>query len=116
MAQTIILLFKEEYSSGWTNFFEEILSYLQKGSVGFVDMFLRMMETIDECVVSKVINRTTLDVARNTDIKNFMRQRANNNLFEAFYSIINSFYKVNPEITNFCLTVVSSFIGKNLLI
>eukprot|EP01091_Cochliopodium_minus_P020858 TRINITY_DN9257_c0_g1_i1.p1 TRINITY_DN9257_c0_g1~~TRINITY_DN9257_c0_g1_i1.p1 ORF type:complete len:199 (+),score=37.56 TRINITY_DN9257_c0_g1_i1:78-674(+) len=97
LAQTIVLLFREEYNGLWTNFFDEMFSYLNKGGLGMMDMFLRIMDTVDECIASKLINRSQIENAKNSDLKNFMRSNANKNLFEAFYSIVNTFHQSQPD-------------------
>jgi hypothetical protein len=53
LAQTLVLLFMQEFPNAWPTFFDELLSMLS--SSGYhKDMFLRVMDTIDEMVVSKV--------------------------------------------------------------
>ena len=61
----LILLFINEYPSGWPTFFKELFEILQVGPV-MVDMFLRIIETIDRLVVSTETIRSTGEVAQNT--------------------------------------------------
>ena len=114
-AQTLVILFKEEYSGLWSNFFDEMFVLLQKGGLGMVDMFLRIMDTVDESIASRLINRTMIENAKNSQLKDFMRLRVNKNLFEAFYTIIHSFNQSQPNLAKHCLKIVSKFISNNLL-
>jgi len=61
------MLFSMEYPEGWPTFFNEMFEILQVGPV-MVDMFLRIIETIDRLVVCTETVRSTGEIAHNTQI------------------------------------------------
>lgn len=65
-AQVLVLLFHLEYPEGWPTFFSELLELLSVGPV-MVDMFLRIIETIDRLVVSsETIRPSSSGIAQHT--------------------------------------------------
>ena len=60
-------MFVEEYPESWPSFFKDLFDTLQGGPV-MVDMFLRIVETIDRLVVATDTVRSTGQLAQNTSI------------------------------------------------
>lgn len=67
-AEVITIVFRIEYSENrWDDFFAKLISIASSGEEA-IDMFLRILITIDEQVVSRYFERTKEELARNTFI------------------------------------------------
>lgn len=64
-AQVIVLTFKSEYPDHWPTFFQELFSLLQLGPV-LIDMFLRIMDSIDRLIVNSEVIRSNGEMAQHT--------------------------------------------------
>ena len=104
----LVLLFKAEYPENWPTFFNnDVLSMLQIGGIGGVDgadlgahiptqiimldFFLRMLQTIDEEVVSTDVPRSNSEAAHNTTIVPYS--------FSSISFLIFKLIKINRKIT-----------------
>eukprot|EP01117_Protostelium_nocturnum_P002827 TRINITY_DN13746_c0_g1_i1.p1 TRINITY_DN13746_c0_g1~~TRINITY_DN13746_c0_g1_i1.p1 ORF type:complete len:965 (-),score=282.39 TRINITY_DN13746_c0_g1_i1:38-2932(-) len=101
-AQIVALLFKVEYPQSWPTFFSDITSSLSL-STSSVDMFLRVMNNIDDEIINQEMLRNTEEVARSAEIKDYIRDHAIVELASTWYSILETFKSTNPSICSSCL-------------
>eukprot|EP01080_Neovahlkampfia_damariscottae_P006828 gene6828-10993_t len=89
LCEVLVYYFRFQYSEKmWPNFFKDIFSTLNSGVV-YVEMFLRILNTIDELIV--VPDISTLNKKernRNTLVKDIMRDDAVPTIIEFFYSVL----------------------------
>jgi len=109
-AQVLVIFFKATYPQEWPTFFTDILSYLHLGP-SLIDIFLRIMRSIDEEVVSNEVPRNTTEVAHNVQIKDYMRIQAVKDLTQTWHRILSSYGSVSAEICRDCLDVLRRYIG-----
>jgi exportin-T len=64
-AQTLVALFKIMYPANWPTFFKELFATLNQGERA-VDMYVRILDAIDNEIVSRLIDRAKDDHLRNT--------------------------------------------------
>ncbi len=107
-AQSLTLLFVAEYPSGWPTFFEELLQLLPR-HVMHVDMFLRVLDTIDEQVVSTEFPRTPAEIHRNSGLKDAMRAAAIPSIVQAWFGILSSCQQASPKLVVQTLYVMKKY-------
>ncbi|KAL2651855.1 hypothetical protein R1flu_019983 [Riccia fluitans] len=86
LAQIIVILIGIDYPAEWPSVFLDILSQLSKGPT-VVDMFCRVLNTLDEEVISLDFPRTAGEVAAATRVKDAMRQQCISQIVGAWYSL-----------------------------
>jgi hypothetical protein len=64
-SQLLVSIFRIEYSENrWDNFFKDLFKILNNGEEG-IDMFLRIMKSIDDDIVARIYEKTKEDQKRN---------------------------------------------------
>jgi exportin-T len=109
-AQSLTLLFVAEYPAGWSTFFEELLQLLPRHPM-HVDMFLRVLDTIDEQVVSTEFPRTQPEIVRNSNLKDAMRATAVPGIVQAWFGILSSCQQSNPKLVVQTLHVMKKYVA-----
>ncbi|KYQ90623.1 armadillo-like helical domain-containing protein [Tieghemostelium lacteum] len=109
-AQVVVLLFKQEYPDQWPEFFDEFLGTLNSGPLS-IDMFLRILKSIDEEVVSFDVYRSQTELAQNTFIKDTLRDRAIVRIVKAWYDILAHYQQVSPTLINMTLQNIKYYVG-----
>ncbi|CAG8633550.1 24667_t:CDS:10 [Dentiscutata erythropus] len=117
-SHTLTLLFVQIYLSLWPNFFDEFLALLQinaingsKTNVRTIDIFLRILLSIDEEVANLSVPREKEDAQRNTAIKDFMRRNDVQKLATAWYDILKDYCTRNQDVAEMCLKIVGLYIS-----
>ncbi|CAG8609589.1 11241_t:CDS:10 [Funneliformis caledonium] len=117
-AHTLTLLFIQMYPSDWHDFFDQFLELLQtntvngsKTNIRTVDIFLRILMSIDEEVANIVVPRGKDQAHRNTAIKDNMRAGDIQKLTSTWYEILSDYRARNPEIAEMCLKVIGLYIA-----
>jgi exportin-T len=82
-------MFVKEFPNNWPTFFDELIAMTALSAL-HKDMFLRVMDTIDEVVVSLDLARTPAEIARNTVLKDAMRVTAIPKVVATWFSILSS--------------------------
>jgi len=109
-AQVLVLVFKIDYPQDWTTFFVQLLSLVPRGPV-MVDMFLRIMKTIDDEIISNELSRNNTNVAISNRIKDSMRERCINSIVSAWFEILTTYQSTMKEICRDCLENIKRYIG-----
>jgi len=115
LAQTIVQLFKIQYPENWPTFFDDLISLVDQSmnsprSEIIIDFFLRICSTIDEEVVSLLINRSSNELQKNTFIKDTMREGAVIKLVDYWFKILMANCQTNPAIANKCLNIIGQYV------
>jgi len=115
LAQTIVQIFKIQYPENWPTFFDDLVGLVDQAmntprSDIIIDFFLRICSTIDEEVVSLLINRTDNELQKNTFIKDTMREGAVMKLVEYWFKILMANCQTNPTIANKCLSIIGQYV------
>lgn len=113
-AQVFSLLFVKEYLTSWTNFPQDILKIVSGPDVvasssqsNGIDMYLRILESIDVEVVDRHFDKTPEFQSRCQCIKDTMRDQCVNDLVESWYYIL-----VSPNTNQPCLILCLKIIGR----
>ncbi|GAM23232.1 hypothetical protein SAMD00019534_064070 [Acytostelium subglobosum LB1] len=109
-AQIVVLLFKQEYPEQWPQFFNDFLSMLAIGP-NVIDIFLRILKSIDIEVVSFNVHRSTAELAHNTMIKDTMRDGAIKDIVSSWYEILVHYHQTNPHLANMALQNIKHYVG-----
>jgi exportin-T len=107
----IIVLFKNEYPTEWTTFFEELFGILQSQGTRSIKSFLQICTVLDEEVICHYIQRTPEELAKNSLIKDTMRDNAIPRLLNTWHSIFMSSYRMNPSIAKLCLQLFGLYVS-----
>ena len=106
----VVLIFRNEYLSSWSNFFEELVK-LKDINFNGIEAFLQISLLIDEEVVCKYIQRDANNLAKNTDIKDSMRVRDVSLLVENWWLIFQMHYQNNVAIGSKCLQLFGLYVS-----
>mmetsp|Transcript_73561 Transcript_73561/g.157660 ORF Transcript_73561/g.157660 Transcript_73561/m.157660 type:complete len:1027 (-) Transcript_73561:37-3117(-) len=109
LALVYVGLLKWDYLAGWSSGWRDLLSMLEKGP-NLVDMFLRVLVTFDQEVVSDEVPRTAEDRQHSQLIKHAMREADVMHLAESWYMILGTFRQTAPQLVVDCLKAISIYI------
>ncbi|KAF9969790.1 pre-tRNA nuclear export protein [Actinomortierella ambigua] len=119
-AHSVALLFRQTYLKSWPTFFKEMLSMIAplpntagKSNMRMVDLFLRILMSIDEEVVNTLTHRTMTkeENALNIDIKDRMREQDVPQLTAAWYELLAEYKDRSPEFAEFLLRIVGVYVA-----
>ncbi|KAH7291557.1 hypothetical protein KP509_29G021800 [Ceratopteris richardii] len=105
LAQIIVILICIDYPSGWSSVFLDLLSFLSKGP-GVLDMFCRVMNTLDEEVISLDYSRKPEEVLIATRIKDSMRQQCVTQIVGSCYNLVLAYKGVRPPLAGMVLDIL----------
>eukprot|EP00035_Acanthoeca_spectabilis_P030015 m.7342 g.7342 ORF g.7342 m.7342 type:complete len:955 (+) comp3951_c0_seq1:376-3240(+) len=111
VAQLLAAIFIYEFPDIWPQFFDDILSLIDVDAPASFDFFFRLLKAIDELVVDRAVTRSEDELARNTNLKDAMRQGANAKLAEAWDHCLRNLAGSYPQVAGLCLEVVALFIA-----
>ncbi|CAG8540097.1 13108_t:CDS:10 [Ambispora gerdemannii] len=117
-AHTLTLLFVQIYTTSWREFFDELLGLLRSTNSGVgqinvrtVDIFLRILLSIDEEVASLVVPRGKEENNRNTEIKDTMRTGDVQKITPTLYDILIDYRRQGQDIVQMCLKIIGLYIA-----
>lgn len=110
VAQITSLGFVTDYPHRWPSFFTDLIGILSP-SAKAVDIYLRVLLSVDSEVVDREIVHTFEEIQRNTVIKDAMREQSVLQLTETWYTILTQFQSSNPEVTCMCLDVIGKYVS-----
>mmetsp|Transcript_65594 Transcript_65594/g.212299 ORF Transcript_65594/g.212299 Transcript_65594/m.212299 type:complete len:1030 (+) Transcript_65594:63-3152(+) len=101
-------LVKSDYPSSWPTAWTDLISFLDKGP-HLIDMFLRVLTTFDQEVISEEVLRTPEEKQRAHTIKHAMREGDVARLAECWFVVLGSCQATAPQLVSECLKVVAAF-------
>ncbi|GMI93678.1 PAUSED [Hibiscus trionum] len=102
LSQVLVTLIYFEYPLIWSSVFVDFLPHLSKGVV-VIDMFSRILNALDDELVSMDYPRTPEEVAVAGRVKDAMRNQCVPQIVRAWYDIVSMYRNSDPEI---CATVL----------
>ncbi|XP_074646295.1 exportin-T-like [Tubulanus polymorphus] len=109
-AQVFSLVFITDYPHRWLTFLTDLLQTMSLGQVA-VDFYLRVLDTIDSEVVDRDIVHTSIELERNTLIKDTMRDQCVPQLVDSWYQIIMNYQDTHADMVCLCLNVIGSYVS-----
>ncbi|KAJ9076243.1 pre-tRNA nuclear export protein, variant 3 [Entomophthora muscae] len=110
LATTLATLFRRLYLKDWNSFFDDLLGLLKvEGTNLGTELFLRVLQAIDEEVVNTTLFRGKDETNLNTDLKDKMRERDLNNLVPVWNQIIIGYQSTQPEFSIMGLGIMGAF-------
>eukprot|EP00795_Rhopilema_esculentum_P002275 gene2275-17888_t len=109
-AQIFALFFVQEYPSKWLSFFKDVIALFGYGEKA-AEMYFRILLAIDEEVVSRHIQSPSVEMERNTNIKDAMRVHCVPELVDSWYNLLKLYEGSNAELTCLCLQVIGAYIS-----
>ncbi|KAG4178607.1 hypothetical protein ERO13_A10G053800v2 [Gossypium hirsutum] len=102
LSQVLVTLIYFEYPLIWSSVFVDFLPRLSKGAV-VIDMFSRLLNALDDELVSMDYPRTAEEVAVAGRVKDAMRNQCVPQIVRAWYDIVSMYRNTDPET---CVTVL----------
>lgn len=109
VALVYVVLLKFDYPANWPSAWKDLVGLLEKGPA-LVDMYLRILATFDQEVVSDEVPRSPEDRQLSQTIKHAMREGDVLCLAESWFLILGNFRQADPQIIVNCLKAVSVYI------
>lgn len=110
VAQIVSLAFVVDYPGRWPMFFQDLLRTLNSGQQA-VDMYLRILQAVDQEVVDREIIHSAEESQRNTAIKDAMRETCVAQLADSWLQILTAYESSRPELACLCLDVVGKYVS-----
>ncbi|KAI9295595.1 Xpo1-domain-containing protein [Neoconidiobolus thromboides FSU 785] len=111
MATTLSTIFRRLYLQHWRSFFDELINVLSHdSSTKATDFFLRVIKAIDEEVVNPTAIINKEEIALNTDLKDYMRERDITNLVAVWNKIIVGYQNSEVEFSAMALEIMGAFV------
>ncbi|OIW17531.1 hypothetical protein TanjilG_22643 [Lupinus angustifolius] len=104
LAQVLATFIYFEYPLIWSSVFVDFLPHLSKGNL-VIDMFCRVLNVLDDDLISMDYPRTAEELAVATRVKDAIRQQCVSQMVRAWYDIL-SMYRNNDE--EICTSVLDS--------
>ncbi|RKO91340.1 armadillo-type protein [Blyttiomyces helicus] len=116
LAVIVVKVFASQYPTEWPTFFDDLFSLLASASgtpryLEAVDTFLRVSQALDDEVANLLLQRTAEEAARNTLVKDRMRESAVTRLASAWLQILTESYEADPEIASRCLRLFARYVS-----
>ncbi|XP_058108611.1 exportin-T isoform X2 [Magnolia sinica] len=108
-AQVYVTLIYFEYPSIWSSAFLDLLSRLVDGPP-LIDMFCRVLNSLDDELISLDYPRTTDEIAAAARIKDSMRQQCVPQIVHAWYDIVFSYKNSDPDLAAAVLDTMRRYI------
>lgn len=97
LAQLLVTLIYFEYPLIWSSVFIDFLPHLRKGAV-VIDMFSRILNALDDELISLDYPRTTEEVSIAGRVKDAMREQCVPQIVRAWYDIVSVYRNSDPEL------------------
>ncbi|KVI05850.1 Armadillo-like helical [Cynara cardunculus var. scolymus] len=110
LAQVLVTLIYFEYPSIWSSIFLDFLPNLSKGGV-VIDMFSRVLNALDDELISQDYPRTVEEGAISGKIKDAMRQQCVGQIVRAWYDILSLYRNSDSELCAFVLDTMRRYIS-----
>ncbi|KAK9081619.1 hypothetical protein Syun_031402 [Stephania yunnanensis] len=104
LAQVLVTLIYFEYPMIWSSVFVDFLQHLNKGAA-VIDMFCRVLNALDDEVISLDYPRNAEEVVVAGRIKDGMRQQCIPQIVRAWYDIVSLYKNSDPDV---CTSVLDS--------
>eukprot|EP00884_Botryococcus_braunii_P015515 jgi/Botrbrau1/2647/Bobra.0203s0001.1 len=110
LAQVIVAVLQVDYPSGWPTFFSDLIHMLSKGPDA-VDMFCRILISLDEDIISLETPRNAQGDRRSMDVKDAMRENCMGDLIRACHELIAGYYASQPGLAASVLEALRRFVN-----
>ncbi|KAG0225933.1 pre-tRNA nuclear export protein [Mortierella sp. GBA43] len=119
-AHAMALLFRQTYLKSWTTFFSEMLTFIAplpqstgKSNMKMVDLFLRILMSIDEEVVNTLTSRISSkeENTLNINIKDRMREQDVPALAGAWYELLTEYKERDLNFAEMLLRIVGVYVA-----
>ncbi|KAK4784101.1 hypothetical protein SAY86_018469 [Trapa natans] len=110
LAQVIVSFIYFEYPGIWSSVFLDFLQNLNRGT-DVIDMFCRILNVLDDELISLDYPRSPEEVAVSTRVKDSMRQQCVSQIVRAWYDTVTLHRDTEPELCSLVLDTMSRYIS-----
>ncbi|GAV81717.1 Xpo1 domain-containing protein [Cephalotus follicularis] len=110
LAQVLVTLIYFEYPLIWSSVFVDFLPHLSKGAI-VIDMFCRVLNALDDELISLDYPRTQEEIAVAARVKDAMRQQCVAQIVRGWYDILSVYRNSEPELCGSVLDSMRRFIS-----
>ncbi|EOA33575.1 hypothetical protein CARUB_v10019717mg [Capsella rubella] len=110
LAQVLVTLIYFEYPLIWPSVFLDFMPHLSKGAV-FIDMFCRVLNSLDDELISLDYPRTPEETSVAARVKDAMRQQCVPQIVRAWYEIVSLYWNSDPDLSATVLDCMRRFVS-----
>ncbi|KAL1551758.1 exportin-T-like isoform X2 [Salvia divinorum] len=110
LAQVFVTLISYEYPEIWSSVFVDFLHKLSKGAA-VIDMFCRVLNVMDDELISLDYPRSGEDVAKAGRIKDAMRMQCVPQMVITWYDIVSMYKNSDPDLCSSVLNSMSKYVS-----
>lgn len=112
VAQVYVYIFVNQYPHACPTFFSDLLAEVNTKGPLMVDIFFRILDAIDEIVVSRDFQtRSKEELVRNTRIKDAMRVDSLHLIAETWHRCLLTYSEASPELSCACIQLITKYIS-----
>ncbi|CAA6664224.1 unnamed protein product [Spirodela intermedia] len=108
-AQAFVALVCLEYPAAWSTVFLDLLPHLGKGAI-VIDMFSRILNLLDDDLISMEYPRSNEEISMAGRIKDAMRMQCIPQFVRAWYDIVALYRSSNPALATMVLDTMRRYI------
>lgn len=110
LAQALVVLISFEYPGVWSGAFLDLLPHLGKGAP-VIEMFSRVLNLLDDELISMEYPRSSEEIAVAGRIKDAMRVQCIPQIVRAWYDIVSLYRRSNPDLAAMVLDTMRRYIA-----
>ncbi|PNS21488.1 hypothetical protein CAC42_1267 [Sphaceloma murrayae] len=117
LTQTLTYLFTSLYGSSWSSFFDDFkvlagdASNIGTANPAGTTLYLRLLRSIHDEIADVLIPRSQDEHKRNTELKDFIRQRDAPKIVNSWQEILARWREVDLDIVELCLRCISRYVS-----
>jgi exportin-T len=111
LAQTLVAVLLYEYPSTWPRFFQDLISAMKALGDGLVDMFCRILVSVDEDLVSLDIPRSQDESKLSMHVKDSMREFSISDIAAAWIDALEAYKDSHPDLATLILLTMQRYVS-----
>lgn len=111
LAQTLVAVLLFEYPSTWPRFFQDLISAMKAMGEGLVDMFCRILVSVDEDLVSLDIPRSQDESKLSMHVKDSMREFSIVDIASAWIEALEAYKDSHPDLATIILQTMQRYVA-----
>lgn len=109
VAQTLVTIAGREYPDQWPNFFQDLMGTLSQGPPA-VDLFCRILTSIDEDIISLDVPRSAAEAKQSMHFKDSMREGPLPEIAATWCQLVATYQTSSPELAAAVLETTQRYV------
>ena len=111
LAQTLVAVLLFEYPGTWPHFFQDLIGAMKAMGEGLVDMFCRILVSVDEDLVSLDIPRSQDESKLSMHVKDSMREFSIVDIASAWLEALEAYQASHPDLATQILQTMQRYVS-----